>query len=171
MDKPTDNSKQINNIKKMYEKLNYFDQYGGSVILYIIITLVLIILMSYCFIMINAQPIIDDWPNQRCKPNIIPVAGFITRPEGVSATDYTYQNFTYCTQNILSNISGMALEPLTIVTNLLNSMAQQVESDIQSIRDMFDKDNFEKDEFSLFELRDINKMMYGEDYNDDDWEY
>ena len=58
MDKPTDNSKQINNIKKMYEKLNYFDQYGGSVILYIIITLVLIILMSYCFIMINAQPII-----------------------------------------------------------------------------------------------------------------
>ena len=139
MDKPTDNSKQINNIKKMYEKLNYFDQYGGSVILYIIITLVLIILMSYCFIMINAQPIIDDWPNQRCKPNIIPVAGFITRPEGVSATDYTYQNFTYCTQNILSNISGMALEPLTIVTNLLNSMAQQVESDIQSIRDMFDK--------------------------------
>lgn len=38
-------------------------------------------------------------------------------------------------------------------------------------RDMFDKDGFEKDEFSMFELRDINKMMYGDDYNDDDWEY
>jgi hypothetical protein len=38
-------------------------------------------------------------------------------------------------------------------------------------RDMFDKDGFEKDEFSMFELRDINKMMYGEDYNDDDWDY
>jgi hypothetical protein len=38
-------------------------------------------------------------------------------------------------------------------------------------RDMFDKNGFEKDEFSMFELRDINKMMYGEDYNDDDWEY
>ena len=38
-------------------------------------------------------------------------------------------------------------------------------------RDMFDKDGFIKDEFSMFELRDINKMMYGEDYNDDDWEY
>jgi hypothetical protein len=32
----------------------------------------------------------------------------------------------------------------------------------------------EKDEcseFKLFSLRDINKMMYGEDYNDDDWDY
>ena len=38
-------------------------------------------------------------------------------------------------------------------------------------RDMFDKDSFIKDEFSLFELRDINKMLYGDDYNDDDWDY
>jgi hypothetical protein len=129
----------LQNIKKMYEKLTYFDQYGGSVILCIIITIILIILVSYCFIMINVQPIIDDWPNQRCKPNIIPIAGFITRPDGVSATDYTYQNFTYCTQNILSSISGFAVEPLTFVTNVLNSMAKQVDGDIQSIRSMFNK--------------------------------
>jgi hypothetical protein len=38
-------------------------------------------------------------------------------------------------------------------------------------RDMFDKNGFDKDEFSLFELKDINKMMYGDDYNEDDWEY
>ena len=38
-------------------------------------------------------------------------------------------------------------------------------------RDMFDKNGFNKDEFSLFELKDINKMMYGDDYNEDDWEY
>ena len=127
------------NIKKIYEKITYFDQYGGSVILYIIITIVLIIMISYCFIMINAQPIIDDWPNQRCKPNIIPIAGFITRPDGVSAMDYTYQNFTYCTQNILSSITGTALEPLTFVTTMLTNLAKQIGDDIQSIRNMFDK--------------------------------
>ncbi len=145
MDKPTtdnnktDNTNGFKNIKKMYEKITYLDQYGGSVILYIIQTIVLIIIVSYCFIMINAQPIIDDWPNQRCKPNIIPVAGFIYHPEGVSAADYTYENFTYCTQNILSSISGMALEPLTFVTSLLGNMAQQIGDDIQAGRDMFDK--------------------------------
>lgn len=129
----------LQNITKMYEKLNYFDQYGGSVILFIIITIILILIISYCLIMVNAQPIIDDWSNQRCKPNIIPIAGLITRPEGISASDYTYQNFNYCTQNILSSISGIAVEPLTFVTNLLNSMADKIKNDIQSVRAMFDK--------------------------------
>jgi hypothetical protein len=113
----------LQNIMKKYEKLNYFDQYGGSVILFIIITILLILIISYCLIMVNAQPIIDDWSNQRCKPNIIPFAGLITHPEGISASDYTSQNFNYCTQNILSSITGLAVEPLTFVTNLLNTMA------------------------------------------------
>ena len=110
----------LQNIKKMYDKLTYFDQYGGSVILFIIITLILLILISYCHVKINAQPIIDDWTNQRCKPNIIPFAGFITHPDGISAIDYTSQNFTYCTQNILSSITGMAVEPLTFIVNTFN---------------------------------------------------
>ena len=129
----------LQNIMKMYEKLNYFDQYGGSVILFIIITIILILIISYCLIMVNAQPIIDDWPNQRCKPNIIPFAGFITHPEGISASDYTSQNFTYCTQNILSSVTGLAVEPLTFVTNTLNKMAEMIKNDIQSVRAMFDK--------------------------------
>ena len=37
-------------------------------------------------------------------------------------------------------------------------------------RDMFNEKD-EYSEFKLFSLRDINKMMYGDDYNDDDWEY
>jgi hypothetical protein len=129
----------LQNIMKMYEKLNYFDQYGGSVILFIIITIILILIISYCLIMVNVQPIIDDWPNQRCKPNIIPFAGLITHPEGISASDYTSQNFTYCTQNILSSVTGTAVEPLTYVTNLLNTMAENIKNNIQSVRAMFDK--------------------------------
>lgn len=133
------NNSSLQNIIKMYEKLNYFDQYGGSVILFIIITIILILIVSYCLIMINAQPIIDDWANQRCKPNIIPFAGLITRPQGVSISDYTFQNFTHCTQNILSSVSGTAVEPLTFVTNVLNKMANQIKNNIQSTRAMFGK--------------------------------
>ena len=129
----------LQNIKKMYEKLNYFDQYGGSVVLFIIITIVLSLVISYCIIMLNTQPIIDDWPNQRCKPNIIPFAGLITHPEGVTASEYTSQNFTYCTQNILSSITGMAVEPITFAINILNKMADAIKNNIQNIRAMFDK--------------------------------
>jgi len=129
----------LNNIIKMYDKLTYFDQYGGSFILFIIITLIIIILISYFHTMINIQPIIDDWPNQRCNPAYIPFAGFITHPEGVSAIDYTSENFTYCAQNISSSITGFAVQPLTTLTNNLQSVAYIVNNAIQSIRNMFDK--------------------------------
>ena len=49
-----------------------------------------------------------------------------------------------------------------------------------SIEDYF-RDNFgiikneseynKNDIFNIFELRDINKMMYGDEYNDDDYDY
>lgn len=128
-----------NKIKKMYDKLTYFDQYGGSLVLFIIITLIVLILVSYFHTMINIQPIVDDWPNQRCNPAYLPIAGFITHPEGVSATDYTAENFTYCTQNVLSSITGFAVQPLTLITHSLQSVAEVVKNSIQSIRTMFDK--------------------------------
>jgi hypothetical protein len=123
----------------MYDNLNYFDQYGATFILFILITLVLLILISYCHVKINAQPVIDNWPNERCKPNIIPFAGFITHPEGVSAIDYTAQNFNYCMQGILSSISGNMLEPITFVINIIKDVLSSVQAAINDIRAMFDK--------------------------------
>jgi len=129
----------LNNITKMYDKLNYFDQYGGSLVLFIVITIIVILLVSYFHTMINVQPIIDDWTNQRCKPTIIPFAGLITHPEGVSASEYTQQNFTYCSQNIISNITGTAVQPLTYITHVLQKLAEPIQNSIQSNRSMFDK--------------------------------
>jgi len=136
-----DNSEldKFNKLKKTYENLTYFDQYGGSVMLFIIITIILFIFISYCHIKINAQPIIDDWPNQRCKPTILPFAGFITHPTGISAIDYTAQNFNYCTQNILSSITGYAVQPITFTVDLLNNLLKEIISAINNARGMFDK--------------------------------
>lgn len=129
----------INNISKLYSKLSYFDQYGGSFILFIVITIVVIILVSYFHTMTHIQPIVADWPNQRCKPLIMPFAGFITHPEGMSASDYTAQNFNYCTQTILSGITGYAVQPLTYITDILQLMMKLIQTAIQDIRAMFDK--------------------------------
>jgi len=133
------NNKGLQNINKMYESLTYFDQYGASLILFIIITIALFILVSYCYAMIHIQPIIDDWPNQKCKPYVIPFAGFITKPDGVSALDYTAENFTNCTQSILSSITGYAVEPINFLINYLSNILNDVKDAINNIRSMFDK--------------------------------
>ena len=129
----------LKNIEKMYKNLTYFDQYGGSVMVFFLITIILIILCSYCFVMINIAPIKDDWPNQRCKPYIMPFAGMINKPDGISIKDYTSQNFSYCTQNIMSNISGVFLQPITFVTNLVSGILDDLKKSINSIRAMFHK--------------------------------
>uniref|UniRef100_A0A6C0IEP5 Vint domain-containing protein n=1 Tax=viral metagenome TaxID=1070528 RepID=A0A6C0IEP5_9ZZZZ len=129
----------LENIIKMYDQSTYFDQYGGSLLMFIIITIILFVLVSYCFAKINAQPIIDDWTNQRCKPNIIPFAGFITHPHNTSAFDYTYENFTYCTQSIMSSITGLMVEPITFVIKIINDVLDAVKKAINDIRAMFNK--------------------------------
>lgn len=129
----------MQNLTKMYEKQTYFDQYGASVFLFIIITAVLIVILTFCFTMIHSQPILDDWPNQRCKLQYLPIAGFITHPEGVSATEYTSQNFTYCMQNILASVTGTAVQPLTFVTKSMQNVVDNIKNSLNSTRAMFDK--------------------------------
>jgi hypothetical protein len=133
------NDESYINIKKMYDNLDYFDQYGSSLVLFILITIALFVLCSYCFVMINVQPIKDDWINQRCKPSIIPFAGLINAPEGTTSTDFTKENFDYCTQNIVKDITGSAVQPLTFITDMLNKLFDEIKQALNGIREMINK--------------------------------
>ena len=101
MDNTDITNKGLENIKKQYDKLSYFDNYGGSVILFILITILLVFLIMTCVSFTNIKIIKEDWVNQRCKPYIIPIAGFINKPDNMNFNEFTKQNFVYCTQNIL----------------------------------------------------------------------
>lgn len=130
----TDKGPGLNNIKKMYENLTYFDQYGFSFILFIIITILLMVFFGSCMALANIQPIKQDWANQRCKPYIIPIAGFINKPDNMSFNDFTSQNFNYCSQNILKGITGYAVEPLTFVTKNITKVVNYIKEAINDIR-------------------------------------
>lgn len=139
MDDKNDNTVNLKNINRLYENLTYFDQYSSSILLLIILFIVLVIIIIYCHILMNIKPIQDDWLNQRCKPFIIPFAGLINAPPGISANDYTKQNFNYCTQSILKNTTGYAVQPLTYSTQILFNMFNDIKEGINSSREMFDK--------------------------------
>ena len=128
--------KGFKKVTKLYEHLNYFDQYGGSVIAFIIISIILILIISYCYVMINVQPIINNWPNERCKTYIIPFAGYINAPPDMSANDYTFQNFNHCLQNTMSGVASTALTPITFVTKFISSVIDTLQTAINSIRAM-----------------------------------
>ena len=126
-------------INNTYDQLSYFDVYGNSVIIFIFMTLFVFLVFSYCKIMQTKEAIADDWVNQRCKPQNMIFAGLITHPEGTSAFQYTSDNFQYCVQNILTNITGYALEPFQFMIKSLTKVFTAMSNSIQKIREVINK--------------------------------
>lgn len=132
-------NKTIFFINETYDKLSYFDLYGNSVIIFIFITLFVFIVFSYCKVMQTKEAIADDWINQRCKPQNMLFAGLITHPEGTSAFQYTSDNFQYCVQSILTNITGYALEPFQYMIKSLTQIFDAISNSIQEIRELINR--------------------------------
>ena len=133
------NIKDINDtrvfINKIYDKLSYFDLYGNSVIIFILMTLFVFIVFSYCKVIQTKGDIANDWINQRCKPQNILFAGLITHPEDTTAFKYTSDNFQYCIQDILKNITGYALEPFQFMIKSITQVFTRLSNSIQKIRE------------------------------------
>jgi hypothetical protein len=127
----------LDNLELMYKNLTYWDNYTGSVLMFILVTITEILFLLYFQVMAQAQLIRNDWANQRCNPKIIPFAGFINSPNDI--INYTQENFEYCSQSILTDISQTATEPLQFIVSTFSSMTAAMEEDIQMIRAMFDK--------------------------------
>jgi hypothetical protein len=123
-------------ISDTYDKLSYFDLYGNSVIIFLLITFFVFIVYSYCKIGVTKDAIASDWTNQRCKPQNILFAGFITKPEGKTAFQYTGENFQYCVQNILLNITSYALLPFQYATNSIVNLFNSLGTAIDAIRNV-----------------------------------
>jgi len=140
--KEKEKGKEITDFDKlmlMYTNLTFFDRFGGGLILFILITIILALIVSYCITRSNSEMIAEDWPNQRCNLSVIPFAGQITHPEGVTPAEYTKQNFEYCTQQILAGITAPAVSPIMYIVNLMNSVVNGFSGSINAIRGMFDR--------------------------------
>lgn len=68
-----------------------------------------------------------NWPLYRCNPMYMPLA------------DDMQSNFVYCIQSIQVNFTGFLLEPLTFITNTINSLLGNFLEEINMVRAMFNK--------------------------------
>jgi hypothetical protein len=128
-----DTSKYIHNL---YDKLTYFDMYGSYIIIFLIITVFVFFVYTYCQVMQVRKEVADDWTNQRCNPKYLPFAGYITHPAGTTAFDYTNENFQHCVQNILKDVTGYALQPIQYMIDSLQQTFQVIGGSIQKIREL-----------------------------------
>ena len=95
-------------LSKLYNNINYWDEYGTSFIIFLVLMIILFLIHGYFYAIINIQPLQENWTKYRCNPTVIPFAGMINKPPDKTSIQYTEENFNYCIQNILNEISGLA---------------------------------------------------------------
>ena len=122
---------KINNI---YDNLTYFDLYFGNIFLFVFLILALFAIFTFSYVMANTVPIKQNLTEERCKPQNILFAGIINKPDNETIFEYTGENFTYCIQNILGNITGIALEPFTVILSAIVEVYEEIAIAIDSIR-------------------------------------
>ena len=128
-----------NFINETYDPLSYFDLYGNSVMIFIFITLFVFLVYTYCKVMQTRETIADDWNNQRCNPKYIPFAGLITHPDDTTAFQYTNDNFQYCVQDVLKNVTGHALQPFQFMLSAITEIFSKFTESIQQTREVTNK--------------------------------
>tara|TARA_B100001093_G_scaffold344142_1_gene328929 strand:+ start:3305 stop:4861 length:1557 start_codon:yes stop_codon:yes gene_type:complete len=102
----------VDKLEKKYDRSSYMQQYGGSVISAFIILVSLGLISAYLNIKAAKEPIKKNWEFYKCNPMYIPFAGIIH-----DDLDYTAQNFSECSNIILSDVALDFTQPLQFLTS------------------------------------------------------
>ena len=98
-------------IETLYKKRGYMDRYGGDVcisIALIVMTIAITGFTNYQTVMVQVK---TNWNMHRCNPIYMPFAGVIMPQPGVSTTDTTVTNFSYCIKQDASAVFSIAVMP------------------------------------------------------------
>lgn len=132
-----DNIQQsVHAIGKLYDKSSYFDTYGGSVLLCILLVVFLALFHLYQKMMLRAEPIRRNWAANRCNPNVIPFAGNIMNPKNMGKIEFTGKNFSSCVSNILEQITGYFVNPIQTILSPIMLLWKHMLQVLQNIRKM-----------------------------------
>jgi hypothetical protein len=80
-----------------------------------------------------------DWPEYRCRPDVMPFAGWINAPEGVSPMDYTKQNFMECSANTTKGVFDRPMSMVYVIFNVIMGIFKNILQVIERFRLLFNR--------------------------------
>ena len=125
-------------IDTIYEKLTYSNVYAPFILLNIILIIGLIQYIIYLNVMKKVKYYKNNWDSHRCKPMLLPFAGFINKPENQTNFQFTTNNFQYCMQSIIQMFAGASINPFYYITSVLTDLFSVVGEIINTIRGVID---------------------------------
>ena len=110
---------------------------GKNWLVFLYINLAFVILITSVYALLSISNIMNNWSQYRCDAILMPFAGLImqsTLPPGTTQSQYTQQNFQYCTKNVMTNSMGDFLQPLEYNSQLAASNALNTSNSLNTAR-------------------------------------
>jgi hypothetical protein len=121
-------------LNEIYKGKGYFDKYGGSLLMSLLLVVAFVGVIIYLRIMSRLASLRSNWAANRCSPEVMPFAGAIVWKPGQTFLEATSENFNGCLSTIQEEITGAFLEPINYSMSAMGSVAGDIQGDIDLVR-------------------------------------
>ena len=108
--------------------------YGSSITTILIYILIFFILYSGLIVKYKKEDIIKNWENERCKPYILPISGWVKTDQGSSVLKSTVDNFTGCLWQRIKIVFAVLIKPMTYIIDIFKNLLKDFTGMIDKIR-------------------------------------
>jgi hypothetical protein len=105
----------------------------GSILIIIIYIIIFISVLKFREIRDKREEIINNWPEYKCRPYIIPIAGHF---KGNNFFKYTFENFNECNSFIFKNFFNILIEPVRYTINIIKNIIYDLFKSVNKLREM-----------------------------------
>lgn len=112
----------VKNLKHIYKKTTYFKSYGTSIFLFILITFIFFLFFSYYNIKNHIHKYQSDPSKYRCRPTVMPFAGYIYPHPGMTNSQFNRSNIMYCMREVLKDMLSEILLPFEYIGQLIQNI-------------------------------------------------
>ena len=129
----------IERLNYLYGDKTFTGRYGIDILKVCLVIFIFMSAVTYYQIQNKLLEVKRDWPQYRCRPDVMPFAGWINPPDGVSPLDYTRQNFMECSANTTKGVFDRPMSMVYVIFNGIMGVFKNILEVIEKIRLLFNR--------------------------------
>ena len=123
----------------LYGDKTFSGIYGIDIIKVCVVIFIFMSAVTYFQIQNKLLQVKRDWPEYRCRPDVMPFAGWINAPDGVSPMEYTKQNFMECSSNSTKGVFDRPMSMVYAIFNVVMGIFKNILEVIEKFRILFNR--------------------------------
>jgi len=129
----------VERLNYLYGDKTFTGRYGIDIIKVCVVIFLFMSAITYFEIQNKLLDVKQNWPEYRCRPDVMPFAGWINAPDGVSPLEYTKQNFMECSANSTKGVFDRPMSMVYVIFNVIMGIFKNILGVIEKFRLLFNR--------------------------------